>query len=296
MADQNRFRFAEWRERALAYYRYLLALSNDSFEKTVAVALAVSLVCAVMVATAAVALKPFQLANKNADVIRNLLEVVGVDPETVPDSEAFFRSRFEARVIDLDSGEPVEGIDPETFDMRKAARDPELSEPLSREEDIASIRRRPRFAKVYLYRTESGELEAIVLPVWGYGLWSTMYGFIALAPDCNTVVGINFYDHGETPGLGGEIVNPRWRALWGGKKIYDREGQVRLRLVKGGVDPNQPEAAFMVDALSGATLTSNGVTNLVHFWFGERGYRPFLEKFCKGSTEESPSRGENRSR
>lgn len=280
MAQQSRFQV--FKERARAYYERVLALPNESFEKTVVVALSVSLVCAVMVATAAVVLKPFQIANKNADIIRNLLEVVGVDPETVPDIEGFFKSRFEAKVIDLDRGEEAEGIDPEDFDMRKAARDPELSRPLSREEDIASIRRKPRFAKIYLYKSEDGELEAIVLPVWGYGLWSTMYGFLALAPDCNTVVGINFYEHGETPGLGGEIVNPRWRALWSGKKVYDETGQVRLRLVKGGVDPSQPGAEYMVDALAGATLTSNGVTNLVRFWLGENGYKPFLEKFCKG--------------
>jgi len=166
--------------------------------------------------------------------------------------------------------------------MRKAARDPELSVQLSREEDIASIRRKPRWAKVYLYKDETGELEAVVLPVWGYGLWSTMYGFLALAPDCNTVVGINFYEHGETPGLGGEIVNPNWRALWIGKKVYDEQGRVRLRLIKGGVKPNQPGAEYLVDALAGATLTSNGVTNLIRFWLGENGYKPFLDKFCRG--------------
>ncbi len=271
----------QWKARAKAYFDKLRALPNDSFEKTLAVAFWVCMACAVVVSFAAVALKPLQEANKAADMKRNILEVVGLWEEGLDVDEAF--KRFEIKVVDLATGEFVEDIDPETYDMRQAAKDPDLSEPIPRERDVAQIKRKPKYATVYLLRDDSGELQAIVLPVSGYGLWSTMYGFLALEPDCNTVIGINFYDQGETPGLGGEVVNPEWRALWRGKKVYDENGTPVLRLVKGTVDPKQPGAEYMVDGLAGATLTSNGVSNLIRFWLGEDGYKPFLDKFCGGA-------------
>jgi Na+-transporting NADH:ubiquinone oxidoreductase subunit C len=127
----------------------------------------------------------------------------------------------------------------------------------------------------------SGELEKIILPVRGYGLWSTMYGFIALEQDANTVAGLGFYEHGETPGLGGEVDNPRWKAMWPGKQVY-RDGDVELGLIKGSVDSGSDNADWQVDGLAGATLTSRGVTNLVHFWLGENGFEPFLNNLQAG--------------
>src|SRR5690606_8511703 len=126
-----------------------------------------------------------------------------------------------ARIVDLDTGEYVE---PEivgrkealAYDQRKAAKDPKLSSALPGDIDIASIKRRVKYAKVYLVQNE-GELEKIILPVSGYGLWSTLHGFIALEKDANTIVGLGFYEHAETPGLGGEVDNPRWKAVWQGK-------------------------------------------------------------------------------
>ncbi len=268
-----------WREKAKVYAERILALPNDSFEKTLAVAFWLCLVCAVLVAFSAVALKPLQEGNKAADMRRNILEVVGLWQQDLDVDEAFTRF-FKVKVVDLGTGEIVQNLDPSTYDMRKAAKDPNLSEPLPKAKDIAQIKRRPKYATVYFLQGENGALQAIVLPVWGYGLWSTMYGFLAMEPDCNTVVGINFYDQGETPGLGGEVINPSWRALWKGKKVYDESGTPLLRLVKGSVNPSQPGADFMVDGLAGATLTSNGVSNLVRFWLGENGYKPFLAKLC----------------
>ena len=128
--------------------------------------------------------------------------------------------------------------------------------------------------------TASG-LDRIILPVHGYGLWSTLYGFIALQSDANTVAGIGFYEHGETPGLGGEVDNPRWKSQWPGKQVY-RDGEAAIALAKGGVDSSSPDAQWRVDGLSGATLTSRGVTNLVQFWLGENGFKPFLNKLKTG--------------
>jgi Na+-transporting NADH:ubiquinone oxidoreductase subunit C len=122
---------------------------------------------------------------------------------------------------------------------------------------------------------EGDELKAIILPIEGKGLWSTLYGYLALAPDANTVVGITFYDHGETPGLGGEVDNPRWQALWPNRKAYDARGNAALRVKKGRAGPPE-EDPHQVDGLSGATITSRGVTALIQFWLGDDGFGPYL--------------------
>ena len=193
-----------------------------------------------------------------------------------------------ARLVDLDTGDYV---DPSAvgkakaldYDQRKAAKDPGLSDPISGDLDIASIKRRVKYAKVYL--VENGkDIETIILPVSGYGLWSTLHGFLALEGDANTVVGLGFYEHAETPGLGGEVDNPRWKAIWPGKKVYDLDESVepKLHLVKGAVDKAHPESEYMVDGLSGATLTSRGVTNLVKYWTGAEGFQKYLNKLREG--------------
>jgi Na+-transporting NADH:ubiquinone oxidoreductase subunit C len=264
-----------WIERAKRYADKVLALPNDSFEKTVMVALALCFACAVVVSASAVALKPLQVSNKALDMKKNILDVVGLLREGEDIDEAF--KQFETRIVDLDTGECVDTIDAATFDQRKAAKDPELSVAIERKQDIAGIKRREKYAKVYLLK-EGDKVKAIILPVHGYGLWSTMYGFLALEGDGESVIGINFYDQAETPGLGGEVVNPKWRALWKGKKLYDESGEPRLGLIKGNVDPSKPGAEYQVDGLAGATLTSVGVTNLVRYWMGRQGYALYLEK------------------
>jgi Na+-transporting NADH:ubiquinone oxidoreductase subunit C len=193
------------------------------------------------------------------------------------DIEQLF-AKVEPRVVDLTTGEFADLPDPAAFDQRKASRDPSTSVQLAPAEDIAGIKRRANMASVYLVRNEDGSLRSVILPVHGYGLWSTMYGYLALEADANTVVGLNFYQQGETPGLGGEIVNPDWRAQWPGKKVYDESGEPVIRLAKGGVGPATPDAEHKVDALSGATLTSNGVTQMMKYWLGDQGFGPFLAK------------------
>ena len=108
-------------------------------------------------------------------------------------------------------------------------------------------------------------LDAIILPVSGKGLWSTCYGYLALAGDKNTVKGIQFYRHGETPGLGGEIENANWTAMWKGKQILNDKGElVSVTVKKGKVDQSKPvEKKHFVDGLAGATITSNGVSKFV---------------------------------
>jgi Na+-transporting NADH:ubiquinone oxidoreductase subunit C len=207
--------------------------------------------------------------------------------------EAF--KNIEPKVVDLATGDYVDSIDPKTFDQRKAAKDPAMSEAIPPEKDIANIKRKPKYAKVYLVK-EGGQLKSVILPVSGYGLWSTMYGFMALQADAQTVIGLNLYDQAETPGLGGEVVNPKWKALWKGKKVYNftgkelhesnltekgqqiEIGEVALGLVKGSVDPSKPGSEYQVDALAGATLTSRGVSNLVSYWMSREGFGLYLAK------------------
>lgn len=253
--------------------------SNDSTVKTLVVAFSLSIVCAIFVSTAAVMLQPAQEINKTLDRKRNILAAAGMLEEGKSVEEQF--AQVSTRVVDLRTGKFVEDVDPQNYDQRKAAKDPKASTDLSDEEDIANIGRRENYSLVYVVEDTSGELEKIILPVRGYGLWSTMYGFIALEQDANTVAGLGFYEHGETPGLGGEVDNPRWKAMWPGKQVY-RDGDVELGLIKGSVDSGSDNADWQVDGLAGATLTSRGVTNLVHFWLGENGFEPFLNNLQAG--------------
>lgn len=293
-ATQTADKFAVFLERAKEFANNTLELPNDSFKKTLVVALALCLVGAILVSGSAVALKPLQQVNKSKDERVNILDVAGLLEPGIDVDKAF--GDIETKIIDLATGDYDETIDPKTFDQWKAAKDPVLGEAIPPDKDKANIKRRPKYAKVYLVK-QDGRVKSVILPVNGYGLWSTMYGFIALESDGQTVVGLNLYDQAETPGLGGEVVNPKWKALWHGKKVYNfggkamhesnlsekgqsiEIGEVALGLVKGSVDPTKPGAEYQVDALAGATLTSRGVSNLVQYWMGQEGYGIYLAKF-----------------
>lgn len=253
--------------------------SNDKTSKILLVALSLCLVCSVVVSTAAVLLKPAQEANKSLDKKRNILQAAGMLVPDISIDEQF--ASVNTRVVDLRTGKFTDDVDPERYDQRKAAKDPEQSLKLESDQDKAKISRRENYAVIYLVEGEGGELDKIILPVHGYGLWSTLYGFVALEADANTVAGLGFYEHAETPGLGGEVDNPRWKALWPGKQVY-KDGTVKLGLIKGSVDPAGANADWEIDGLSGATLTARGVTNLVQFWLGEDGFEPFLENLRTG--------------
>jgi Na+-transporting NADH:ubiquinone oxidoreductase subunit C len=274
--------------------RNILALSNDDPRKIILVAITRCLVCATLVSAAAVLLKPLQERNQALAVKRQIVSVAGLLTEGA-DVEQLFRERIEVRIVELDSGNYADHIDPEGFDPRAAARAPDTSRALSRDQDIAGIRRRADFAPVYLVRTEE-RIETIILPIRGYGLWSTMHGFLALAGDARTITGITFYEHAETPGLGDAIEQPAWQAGFHDKLAFDEEGAVRITVVKGHVDPDSPAAhyqgegiagatltstpaaRYQVDGIAGATLTSTGVSKLLHFWLGELGFGPYLAR------------------
>lgn len=261
-----------------AYADRILALGNDSLEKTIAIAVSLCLVCAVLVSFAAVALKPLQIYNKEMDMKQNILDVAGLLDEG-GDIEKAFAEKIEAKLVDLETGDYIEGIDVAEYDQRKAAKDPVQGIAIPKEKDIAHIRVKAKYAKVYLVK-DGEAIKSIILPINGYGLWSTLYGFLSLDPDGQTVQSINFYDQAETPGLGGEVVNPSWRALWKGKKVYaeNNRDEPALGLIKGVVDNSKAGSQYQVDGLAGATLTSTGVTNLIKYWMSDEGFAPYLNK------------------
>jgi Na+-transporting NADH:ubiquinone oxidoreductase subunit C len=264
-----------------AHGLWLFSRPNDDPGKILAVAVTLCLVCSVLVSGAAVLLKPLQDRNQALAVRKQIVSVAGFQADNAQQVEALFREHIEARIVDLDSGDFDDSVDPASFDPHAASRDPATSRTLAPDEDPARIKRRPDRAPVYLVR-DGERIKTVVLPVYGYGLWSTMYGLIALAGDGRTVTGLTFYEHGETPGLGDFIGNPAWQAQFPGKLAFDEQGKLRLGVIKGGVNPASPEARYQVDAVAGATLTSNGVNNLLRYWLGEQGFGPFLGRLQAG--------------
>ncbi|MCK5377617.1 MAG: Na(+)-translocating NADH-quinone reductase subunit C [Acidobacteria bacterium] len=242
-------------------------------------AVAVCLVCSVVVSTSAVALRERQDLNKALDRQTKVLLVAGLLGEgqsaSADEVQHLFEQNIRTRVVDLQSGDYDDTVDAAAYDQRRATKDPSLSReaPANR----AGITRLPSKALIY-QRVADEEIELLILPIEGKGLWSTLYGFLALAPDTTTIEGITFYEHGETPGLGGEVDNASWKALWRGRKAYDADGEPAITVIKGAAGPAE-EDPYRVDGISGATLTARGVSHLVQFWLGENGFEPYLEKF-----------------
>ena len=250
----------------------------------------VCVVCAVMVSGAAVSLRDRQAANRLLEKQKNVLMAAGLATADERLSSEDVATRFQPVrqiVIDLRTGEEARDMDPAAFDERAATVDPNTSEVAPT--NSSGLSRLSHHALVYEVRDASGVLQSVVLPVRGLGLWSTLYGFVALDADLVTVAGLTFYEHGETPGLGGEVDNPGWKALWKGRKVFDGD-DVRIQVVRGraGTVADDP---YRVDGLAGATITSRGVTNLLRFWLGEHGFDKYLERVGAGSpTARGPER------
>lgn len=257
---------------------------RDSIKNVVKISLLVCLVCALIVSGAAVTLAPKQVENRQQFRQLNILRAAGMYQPGMDVAEAF--GRVERRFVDFATGEYVDM--PESYDPLSAARDAELGRRLS--DDPAGIRSMAKVGEVFLARGEDGRVSRVILPVHGYGLWSTMYGFLALESDLDTISGLRFYEHGETPGLGGEIDNPRWQAQWPGKQLFDDRGELALEVLKGRVPEGAPDARHKVDGLSGATITTRGVDNLVRFWVGEQAYGPYLARL-REEIGNDPARG-----
>lgn len=235
----------------------------------------VCVVCSMMISIAAVGLRERQQLNRQLDQQSSVLRAAHLIEPDAAVTEALIQEKFaniEAHVIEIPEGEETE-VDPEEHSLKAAEMKP------APPGNPAGIAEMPARAEVF-YVMKDGNVDTLILPVFGKGLWSTMYGYLALEEDTRTIVGITFYAHGETPGLGGEIENYKWQLTWVGRKAFDEDWEPQIELVKGGVgDPE--DDPYHVDALSGATLTSRGVTNMLKFWLGEDGYGPYLEQFRK---------------
>ncbi len=255
-------------------------MPNDRPLKTVVVTLAVALTCSVLVASAAVLLKPLQVANKEAERRRHIVEIIERVPGLGERLQVEGAVRIEPRVVDLATGDYVPGLDATRYDQRRAARETAESVAIPPARDAARIKQRARYAVVYLV-SEGGEPRLIVLPVHGAGYASTLYGYLGLTPDAQTVVGLGFYEHAETPGLGALVDTARWRRQWTGKRVRDEGRILRLGVADGPIDPASPNALYQVDALTGATWTGRGVTNLLRYWLGDHGFGPYLRKIGK---------------
>jgi Na+-transporting NADH:ubiquinone oxidoreductase subunit C len=267
-------------------------MSSDSTKKTIQVALGICLVCSIFVSTAAVSLNAIQEENKQLDKIKNILSAGGLD-YTNKNPQEIYEEKIKPVTVKLETGEIIDPTEkselliPKNFDIKKVSNTPELSESIPASEDIAGIKRKPTHMTVYEVLDEQGNVSKYIFPVHGKGLWSTMYGFISLDNKLKTVEGITFYEHGETPGLGGEIDNPSWKDSWKGKKAFNDKGEFIIEVLKGKVDPSSPKSNHQIDGLSGSTLTTRGVDYLLEYWLGENGYGEFIEKVRKeGSDEE----------
>lgn len=263
-----------------------MSRNKDSLQQTLIVAFLLCLVCSIVVSSAAVLLKDRQTANKLLERNRNVLAAAGMyeTGQTAEEINAVF-DQFQVKLVDLDNGKYLGqadldslGLNVDSYNQRRAAKDDQFSRRIPSSEDIAVIKRRANYALIYVLE-KNGIVEKVVLPVHGYGLWGILYGFLAVSGDANTVLGLTFYEHQETPGLGAEVDNPKWKAQWPGKKIYNAEQNVALTVIKGKV---LGESEHEIDGLSGATLTTRGVANLIQYWMGDTGFGSFLVNLKAG--------------
>lgn len=255
--------------------------ASESVPRTLAVAAGVALFCSLLVSSAVYWLRPIQLAYSSVERNRAVLVAAGLAERGAELADRELRDRFlrlEPRLVDLDAGRfaSADASVIASYDYRAAAEDPERSRSIPPGEDIASLGQRPALMPVYLLR-DGGDLERIVLPVYGQGMWSTIHGHVALEADLTTIAEVWFYEHGETPGIGDRIQNPEWLAQWDGKRAYDADGSVPIRI--GG---ETTADASRIDAITGATVTVTAVGRFVRYWLGPGGYGPFLASLRAG--------------
>jgi len=247
--------------------------------QALAVVLGVAVVCAFLVSVSAVKLRPLYVANLEAHKLAQLESILGALSGTDYEVTA---GDVESRVVELATGRYSDRLDPATFDARKAATDADASTAIPADRDLAGIQRRANHATVFVVRDADAKVELVILPVHGSGYQSSLFGYLALDGDTSTVVALKFYEQGDTPGMGARIQSPPWEALWPGKRVYDDDGALRIGVARGRVSPGSEDARYMVDGISGATRTSQGVHGLLRFWLGDLGFGPYLERLRRG--------------
>lgn len=210
-----------------------------------------SLVSALILSVSSDMLRERQERNIELDMKRNILSAVDLLKEKKSDSEtAVLYKDFIRSVVVSSEGKIIEkSVSAEKIDFE------------SELDKKPADRKYPLFMSV---KDKDGSVSSYCIPIVGKGLWSTLYGYLALESDLKTIKGITFYKHGETPGLGAEIENPSFQKNFTGKKILSGNGElVSVTVLKGKTRPNSPTLIHEVDGISGATLTSDGVNKLL---------------------------------
>jgi Na+-transporting NADH:ubiquinone oxidoreductase subunit C len=263
-----------------------MAFNKDSPGYIIGFSLGVCLVCSLGVSAAAILLKEKQDVNAEVAKQEKILGVAGLlGPSgdlSTDEVQALFNSRLIPVLVNFETGDLVadaDGVSPADFDMMGAAK---AANAVADTND-AKVRFQPKIGKLYYQVDERGAVKKLIIPVQGYGLWGDLFGYLALEEDGETVSGITYYSHKETPGLGGEVDNPKWKAIWKGKKAFaPGKPEVAIEVVKNA------KGEFQVDSLSGATITSRGVTYMMQFWLGDRGFGKFLQKVRESGPPKPP--------
>lgn len=222
-------------------------------------AIIVTLVCSLLLASAATFLKPLQEENVSLDIKKNILKAAGItSPEEVKSREEIlqlYSENIQENVID-ESGNAIDGVSPNDIDPKDTK------------------------GMLAIYKWINGDqVNAYIIPISGKGLWSTLYGYLAIEPDGKTIKGITFYQHGETPGLGGEVEKQWFTDNFIGKQFINKKGDlVSVTIVRGKVKDKVPEDEYYhnVDGISGATLTGRGVNKFLKADL--LSYEPFFKK------------------
>jgi Na+-transporting NADH:ubiquinone oxidoreductase subunit C len=244
--------------------------STESVPRTMLIAVSIALICSAMVSGAVYLLRPLQAAYASIERNQTILTVAGRLPSEISDRaiiNAFLN--LDARVVELSSGLRTDTLDGHAYDHW--APTGVVSGPGNTDMNSLGLSTLPRYVPVYIVSGPMG-LERLILPLHGRGMWSMLSGYIALEADLQTIAALGFYKHGETPGIGDRILEDKWLQSWRGKRLYDPSGHVRIRM---GPDKNTPEQ-YRVDAITGATVTSQAVARIVAFWAAA--YAPLLRQ------------------
>ena len=206
-------------------------MNNENPVKAILVVLGTAFVCSLLVTIAAVQLKPIQRAYQDLERNRFIVGISGLDGAKgdLDDSEVVdLFQELAPLLVDIDAGKIDATMNPLSFDQRKAAADPDMSEAIPADQDRASLSRRSKYATVFVVG-DSTSPSRIILPMHGQGMWSTIYGYLALEGDMNTIADVTFYEQGETAGIGDQILQPSWQARWRGRKLFDDSGSAFYR-------------------------------------------------------------------
>lgn len=260
--------------------RWLANLPPDGAIRNLIAVSIVALACGALVSTAAVLLQPRYAAQLEAIRQASMANLI----ESVPSLSSLLISSsadsLATHLVDLDTGCFVSDIDIAAFDARAAENDPAMSRALTADDGDPRtlLKRRSNLEQVHLLYTNDA-LQMAILPIHGPGYQSTLYAWLVLAGDLNTIIALNVHENAETPGIGTRVEDPAWQQRWTDKQLYDDTGDLAIQVVRNGTD-----SPYQVDGISGATRTSQGVGNMVRFWTGPLGFGPFLDRLRRGES------------